>query len=409
MKDHKYIWAILAVALLLRVAAAVALGDEIRGLSGANDEITYSTLGARMAEGHGLTFPTGWYPWIKADRPQAYFSFAMSGGLGILYSITGNHPLAARLLMALAGTGVVGLIYLLGLRYFGRRVALVGAGVSAVYAYLIFYSASLVTETPFTLAVLASIYLAGSVALEPSVKNWAFLGLALMVAVHARMAIVFFIPLLLLWAFYKAKGARLVHAAIPLVMIGLSIAPFTWWNYQTWGHFVPLQTQFGHVFWNGNHPGHHGNFHPFKVFEIPEEVLALDNDAEITNRLLEMGIDNVRKNPGDFLSLTITRLREMFVFWPRESSSTAANILRVLSFGLVAPWALGGLILNLKRWRELLPILLFVVTHVGVHAVTWTMIRYRVPMDPFLILLAASALVRTQEVVFPRSVARAAA
>jgi 4-amino-4-deoxy-L-arabinose transferase-like glycosyltransferase len=311
--------------------------------------------------------------------------------------------------MALAGTGIVGLTYLLGRRYFGERVALAGAGISAVYAYLIFYSASLVTETPFTLAVLASIYFAGSVEQNPSVKNWLLLGLALTVAVHARMAVIFFVPLLLLWTLYKARGARLVHAALPLAMIALSIAPFTYWNYQTWGRFVPLQTQFGHVFWNGNHPGHHGNFHPFKVFEIPEEVLALDNDALITSRLLEMGIANVRENPGDFLSLTITRLREMFVFWPTESSSTAANILRVLSFGLVAPWALGGLILNWKRWRELVPILLFVLTHVGIHAVTWTMIRYRVPMDPFLILLAASALVRTQEVVFPRSVAEAAA
>ena len=409
MKNHKYIWAILAVALLLRVAAAVALGDEIRGLSGANDEITYSTLGARMADGHGLTFPTGWYPWIKADAPQAYFSFAMSGGLGILYSITGDHPLVARLLMALAGTAVVWLTYLLGLRYFGSRVALVAAAVSAVYAYLVFYSASLVTETPFTLAVLASIYLAGSVVREPTLKNWVLLSFALTLAVHARMAVIFFIPLLLLWALWEARGARIVHAAIPLVMIGLSIAPFTYWNYQTWGHFVPLQTQFGHVFWNGNHPGHQGDFHPFKVFEIPQEVLALDNDAEITSRLLEMGIANVRENPGDFLSLTVTRVRELFVFWPTETSSTAANLLRVFSFGLVAPWALGGLILNLKRWRELLPFLLFAVTHVGIHAVTWSMIRYRVPMDPFLILLAAAALVRTQEAVFPRRVAQAAA
>ena len=408
MLNSKSIWIILAVALLLRVAAAIALGDEVRGLSGANDEITYSTLGERMADGHGLTFPTGWYPWIKADAPQAYFSFAMSGGLGMLYSVVGPHPIVARLLMALAGTALVGLIYLLGRRYFDERVALVGSAISAIYAYLIFYSASLVTEIPFTLAVLASIYFAGSIEREPRLKNWLLLGCSLVIAVHMRMAVVFFIPLLLLWTLYRAKGAQIRHAALPLAMIAVSIAPATYWNYQTWGKLVPLQTQFGHVFWNGNHPGHEGDFHPFQVFEIPADVLALDNDAEITSRLLEMGIANVRKNPGDFLSLTITRLRELFVFWPTEGSSTAANLLRVFSFGLVAPWALGGLALNLKRWKELMPVILFCAAHVGIHAVTWTMIRYRVPMDPFLILLAASALVRTQEAMFPKRIAQPA-
>ena len=409
MLKAKSIWVILAVALLLRLAAAVALGDEIRGLSGANDEITYSTLGARMAEGHGLTFPTGWYPWIKADAPQAYFSFAMSGALGVLYSIVGDHPLVARLLMALVGTLVVAMTYLLGRRFFDERVALAGAAISAVYAYLIFYSASLVTEMPFTLAVLASIYFAGSVERAPSLKNWMLLGLALVVAVHMRMAIVFFIPLLLAWTLYRSRGAQLAHALVPLAMIALSIAPATYWNYQTWGKLVPLQTQFGHVFWNGNHPGHEGDFHPYQVFEIPSEVLALDNDALITNRLLEMGIANVKENPGDFLMLSLTRMRELFVFWPTEGSSTAANMLRVFSFGLVAPLALGGLVLNLRRWRELVPVILFVLTHVGIHAVTWTMIRYRMPMEPFLILLAASALVRTQEAFFRRPAVEAAA
>ncbi len=386
--------AILLVALLLRVAAAIAIGDEIKGLSGAFDEVTYSELGHRLATGHGLTFPTDWYPWIKADAPQSYFSFAMSACLAVVYWLFGYHPLIARLIMALVSTGVVAMIYVVGRRYFSETIGMIAAGIAAVHAYLIFYGASLVTETPFTLALLISLFLADRLRETPSPRLWAGLGVALAAAVQFRMAVVFFVPVLLIWIAAAHAGRQRLWAVTPLAAIAITVLPFTIWNYQTWGQPMALQSQFGHVFWNGNHPEHHGDFHPYRVFEIPADVLALDNDALITNRLLELGIENVKADPMHFAQLTVTRLREMFVFWPRESSSASANALRVLSFGLLAPFCAAGFFLCLAQWRRLIVIYLFIASHVGIHAVTWAMVRYRVPIDPFLILFASYALVR---------------
>ncbi|MEZ4672700.1 MAG: hypothetical protein R2932_00440 [Caldilineaceae bacterium] len=59
---HIYLVLILGVAFLLRLGAALYLGNTVSGLSGANDEITYSMLGHRFATGHGMTFPEPWYP-----------------------------------------------------------------------------------------------------------------------------------------------------------------------------------------------------------------------------------------------------------------------------------------------------------------------------------------------------------
>lgn len=385
---------ILLVALLLRVAAAVALGDEIKGLSGAFDEVTYSMLGQRLAGGHGLTFPEDWYPWIKADAPQSYFSFAMSGCLAAVYFLFGYHPLIARLIMALASTAVVGMVYVVGRRFFSERIAMIGAGVAAVHAYLIYYGAALVTETPFTLALLVALYFADRLREQSEPRLWLALGVTLAAAVQFRMAVVFFVPLLLLWIAVSHNRRQWLWAATPLVAIVITVLPFTIWNYNTWGQPLALQSQFGHVFWNGNHPGHQGDFHPYRVFEIPADVLALDNDAQITNRLLQMSLENIKADPVHFLQLTLTRLREMFVFWPREGSSSSANALRVLSFGLLAPFSVAGFAMCMGQWRRLAPIYLFVACHVGIHALTWAMVRYRVPLDPFLILFASYALVR---------------
>ncbi len=399
---QQYIWIILGVALLLRLGAAFYLRDNVSGLSGANDEITYSMLGHRFATGHGMTFPENWYPWIAADAPQSYFSYTFSLFLAGIYAIFGFHPLFARIVMALLSTAIVGMVFVLGRRLFNERIALLAAAISAVYAYLIFYGVALVTETPFTLALMIALYVAIRMH-SGEIKgfwSWVLLGFVLAIAVLSRIAVIFFIPILLFWLYLAVrKQTHLAMFLVPIAIIALAMLPLTIRNYQLWGHFALSEAQFGHVFWNGNHPGHMGNFHPFKVFPIPEEVLALHNDVLITNTLLRMAIQNILADPWNFVLLTVTRLREFFVFWPTEDSSLQANLLRVLSFGLIVPFALYGIMTNLRRFGELAPIYLFFVIHTGIYAVTWTMVRYRVPMDPFFILFAAYTLLRIYDLL----------
>jgi 4-amino-4-deoxy-L-arabinose transferase-like glycosyltransferase len=403
----RYLFAILAIAFAVRIGAALYLGDTVSGLSGAHDEISYSMLGQRFAAGYGMTFPEAWYPWIEADAPQSYFSFTISLYLAGIYYVVGYHPLVARLLMAVMSTLLVWLLYLIGRRLFSVEVGLVAGAIASLYAYLIFYGVTLVTETPFTLALLLALYLAIRIQKGEMKGNgvWLLLGVALAIAVLLRMAVLFFVPILLGWLYFGVRRYTTPRRlAIPLLVIALAIVPLTLRNYQLWHHFLLLEAQFGHVFWNGNHPGHLGNFHPYKVFPIPPEVLAAQNDVVITNTLLRMGIRTVLAQPGDFGLLTLTRLREFFLFWPTAESTLASNLLRLCSFGLILPFALYGLLVNLRRLQTLAPIYLLILVHTAIYAVTWTMIRYRTPLDPFFILFAADTLYRFyQYVVEPRT------
>lgn len=381
---------VLGVALVIRVSAALYLGNEVKGPSGAQDEVSYSMLGQRLAGGYGLTFPSGWYPWIQADAPQSYYSATMSGYLAAIYLLFGYHPLIARLITGLLSTAVVGLVWLLSRKLFDDMVAFWAGLIAAGYAYLVFYGVTLVTETPFMLALLGSIYLACRVVERPSGWHWLALGATLAVTVLLRMAVLFFVPVLLVWIVSRLHRQRLL-VLVPAVVIICSLLPFTVRNYLLWNRFLVLESQFGHVFWNGNHPNHQGDFHPFRVFPIPAEVLASHNDAEITNRLLRTGIENILRDPGHFLLLTVTRLRELFKFWPTPESTLLANLMRVGSFAIILPFSVIGLVLSLRQWRSLLPVLLFLVIHTAVYAISWTMIRYRVPMDAFFIMFASYA------------------
>ncbi len=386
---------ILLVALFTRVSAAFYLGNTVSGLSGAHDEISYSMLGQRFVEGYGMTFPTGWYPWVKADAPQSYYSYTISLFLAGIYALFGYYPLVARLIMGLLSLLIVWLIYLIARRFFTERVALLAGAIAALYTYLVFYGVTLLTETPFTLALLFAIYLSLKIKEQEQSQliTWLFFSVALALMVLLRMAVIFFIPLLLLWLTFAMKQPRrLYHLVVPALVIIMAVAPFTIRNYLLWGHFSLLETQFGHVFWNGNHPDQQWDFHPYQAFSIPADVLASENDVVITNQLLRMGIQNVLDDPLRIVFVSMARLREFFTFWPTADSTWEANLLRVVSFGLLAPFAFVGAVANLKRWRELAPIYLFILVHTGVYAITWTMIRYRMPMEPFLIMFGAYTL-----------------
>lgn len=309
--------------------------------------------------------------------------------LGAIYAVFGYYPLAARLVMAALGTLAVLMTYLVARDFFGQRIALISAAIASVYAYLVFYSAALVTETPFIVCVLASIRIAFLIREKITPGRVLGLGAALALTVLLRMAVVFFIPILFVWLALAIKKRQMLFAiGVPIIMMALAVLPFTIHNYQLWERFMLLESQFGHVFWNGNHPSHLGYFSG-NVFDIPPEILATNNDAEITTRLLGLGIANVMADPAHFLQLTLSRIVIFFTFWPTPGSDLAANLMRVFSFGMVFPLAVWGAFLTRYRWRNLLPIYLFMAAHTGVYVASWAMIRYRIPLDVFFIIFAA--------------------
>lgn len=387
---------ILGCALVARVATALFLGNTVRGLSGAHDEITYSMLGQRFAAGYGMTFPTDWYPWIKANTPQSYFSYTMSLLLAAIYRVFGYYPLVARLIMGLLSVLIVWLLYLVARRLFTERIALLASAIAAGYPYLVFYGVTLVTETPFTLALLLAVYMALQIQADTHfrIASWLYLSVSLALLVLLRMAAIFFVPVLLLWLWLTMQQPRRLYLlSMPVLGVMIALAPLTLRNYWLWGQVNLSEAQFGHVFWNGNHPDQQWDFHPYRVFPIPPAVLASHNDVVITHQLLQLGVQNVLDEPLRFVFVTLARLRELFTFWPTADSGRLANLLRLASFGWLAPLAAWGMVANLPRWRALAPLYLFLLVHTGIYAITWTMIRYRMPMEPFLIMLGAYTLV----------------
>jgi hypothetical protein len=414
---------IIALAVVLRVAVALYLGNTVDAPSALTDQLSYHTLGVRLIEGHGFSFAEGWYPFTNANEPTAHWSFLESLLVAAIYAVTGPQPIAARLTHAvLGGILVPWLTYRLARRMFGRgqsgdaalAIPLIAAFLAAVYPYFMLYAATIMTETFYIAALLWS--LERAMALQEALvgesplrlRDGLVLGLALGIATLFRQSILPWVAVLFLWLLWQgARRARLAPAAglvtAVAAVIALCVLPFTVRNYNVYHQFLLLNSNAGYAMYSAQHPLHGTQFQAFAAAPLPlNEVNAGYNEAQWDKELMRLGIGFVLADPARYLLLSLSRLDDYFEFWPSPNSTPLNNVGRVASFGLGLPFMLYGIYLALRSRRDparaafqarhLDLALLFMVFYTLLHVATWAMPRYRLPVDAVALPFAAVAL-----------------
>lgn len=415
---RRWFAAVLCVAVAARVTVAMLLGDSVSPLPGIFDQVSYHTLAIRVLEGHGFSFGSTWWPATAANAPTAHWSFPYVLYLAGVYGLGGPHPVIARILQALV-VGVLHpwLTYRIATRLFGARVGLASAAIVAVYAYFIYYAAALLTESFYLVAILWSVDTAlaladGTVDAARRRALWRRLGFALAVAVLLRQVVAVIVPVVLFWAWWHDGGRRrasAVYALGALFIIIAAVVPWTARNYVAFHRFVPLNTNAGFAFYWGNHPIHGSTFVPILpdgtyAKLIPSDLNGL-NEAAMDRELMRRGLEVVRADPARFVRLSASRLKEYVKFWPSYDSGRVSNWARVLSFGLCLPLILAGTAIAATRpvgnsrgrgplGRPGVWLLLAVAGVYGtVHLLSWTLIRYRLPVDAVMMPFAGLAAV----------------
>ena len=135
---------------------------------------------------------------------------------------------------------------------------------------------------------------------------------------------------------------------------------------------------------------------------IPPELLSLD-EAALDQELLKRGLGFIIQDPVRYALLSVSRIPSYFMFWPSTNSGILSNIGRVTSFGIMWPFMLYGLYRSfVGRDKPLIrqPLFLFylfVCIYSVVHILSWTLVRYRLPVDAVLVIFAGLAIVDLAE------------
>jgi hypothetical protein len=444
---------VICISVLLRIGAGVYLGDGVEALPGTADQVSYHALALRVLGGHGFSFSEDWWPATAAGEPTAHWSYLYTLYLVAVYGVFGPHPLVARLIQAVV-VGVLHplLAYKVAELVFGasphgrtradegrergtpvaalplqvpsapsrRIVPLLAASVTAVYAYFVYYSGTLMTEPFYIAAVLLSIYLVLRLAGERTSRGLtalsAGLGVSLAAAVLLRQVFLLMIPVLLLWWLAAARRASgsirpaVAPALSSLCVCALAILPATIFNYSRFDRFLLLNTNAGFAMFLSNHPFYGTRFVPASEMDgryrelIPENLRTL-SEADLDAELMKRGLRFVIEDPGRYLRLSVSRVPLYFNFLPSPDSGTLSNVARTASFGLFLPLMLMGWVRPFLQGPDrnrmvrfgvpsgpVVLLSLFVLGYSLIHILSWVQVRYRLPVDAVLVIFAAYGL-----------------
>lgn len=400
VRSRYVIWLIVILAITLRIGSAIYLGDELSDPQQIRiqDQVSYNALARSLLGGRGYSFERDWYPgFTPADTPTAHWSFLYPLYLTGVYSLTGYHPVAARLLQGvLAGSLAVWLLYQLGKRLAGEMVGSVTAGLGAVYAYFIFHDAALITESFFIVGVLAMLNLSLAIVNRDHqpIWLWLLLGLVLGLTALLRQTILLWLPFMVGWLVWAGRRRIQWWGLIGMLgVITLAILPWTLRNYRVYGVFLPLNSNAGYALYSANHPNHGTQFDQDYAAPLPSDLVSQGlNEAEWNTALTRRGLEFIRQDPRRYMLLSLDRVSVYFNFWVSSESDLASNLMRILSYGLFLPLFLYGIILSIRDWRRYSLIYLFGMVYSAMHILTWASIRYRLPVDAALMPFAALAI-----------------
>ncbi|MBC7905497.1 MAG: hypothetical protein H7Y60_01960 [Rhodospirillaceae bacterium] len=368
------LWLVVLLALAARTATLLLLPDQ-----GFGDAISYGWAGEAF-------WQTGR---IKFDHVMPLYP--------VLVGLVGGIA-NAKILDVLISAVTVVLIHRLSWVLFRDEAgALLAALAAAIYPHFLFYAVSGLTETTYTFIVLSAFlclygqrYLAGSALLalsileRPSLEPLAPLLIMLFAIVVHRRSLSF----------------ALGRVAIYVLIYGALMTP--WWLHQMdkYGTFVRLNLGDGIVLYSGNNPlnvsgGGVNNSNgaddaDMSAFQKIEDPVAR-NQA-----LKQAAVEFIRDNPRRFVELAAVKFVRFWRLWPYTPSYQSPVIIAasLLSFGPVLLLSAGVLLAQgRKRFRALSPIVLLTLFLTAVHMVTIGSIRYRLPLEAFMIALAGQGAI----------------
>ena len=347
--------------------------------------------------------------------------------LGLLYRLFGPSYVLVRLVQFALGALTCVLTYLLGKKTCGQTAGVVAGVMAAFYGPMIFYDGELllpVLETLLGTGLLVCVVEGLQQKRGREASGWWLLGgLCLGLFAVTRPNIVAFVPVLAVYLVLALGWRRggLASATVVLVTV-LCIAPVTIRNWAVGHDFVPISSQAGVNLYIGNNPQSDGVTAVVPgtratwwggyrdTINLAEQAAGRKlKPSEVSAYWTGRALQFARTEPLAWLKLTGRKVLLLLYGHelPNNEELYAARwytpLLRPLiwrwgplrfPFGLLAPLALVGMgLATWRRQRELAPVTLYVLAYAATIVAFFVCARYRIPIVPALLVLAAYAVV----------------
>ena len=371
------------------------------------EEFSWETgrIARSIALGKGFANP---YPGVETG-PTAIMSPLYPLLLGGIFKLFGVYSYASYFIAILLNELISALtcipIFFLGKRIGGLSVAAGSAWLWAVFPVGVIVPSTWLWDTTLTALVLITIIWA-TLEISDSIqaRHWIWYGLLWGFGLALNPSILSTMPFLMLWLTWRLRKRGHQRMKLPAMALGvmfLCCIPWTARNYVAFHRFIPFRSNFGLELWLGNNPHDTDilpdHLSPFLNTRLHDEYVAKGEIAFMQAKKIE-ALQFIESAPLTFLKFTWFRFLEMWlgIEEPMMDMLTnySAKVTLIVSVNLVVVLAgLSGLLILCRKHREMsIPIAIVPIVYPAIYYVTHPSLRYRHPMDPILIVMAAFAI-----------------
>jgi 4-amino-4-deoxy-L-arabinose transferase-like glycosyltransferase len=349
---------------------------------------------------HGITGPTAWeaplYPFVVA----AVFKIAgIYTRLSAFILLSLNSFFSALTIIP---------VYLIARKIFGARVALWSAWTWALLPYAMNWAIRWVWETSLTALLLTTAFwltLEIADAEGPRLRNlWLAYGLLWGVIALTNPSCCIFLPFAGLWACFQLgqrKQPWLAMATISGIIFLALITPWEIRDYRMFHKLMPIRGNGGAELRLGNGPGAQGlcmvELHPSQHPPQLDLYREMGEVAYVQMRK-QQAAEWMRAHPWQTATLWMKKIVYYWAGIPNGSNTwigVQGKNSMYLAWSVMAWWGLGRMLRKKMKAGFLFAALL--VTYPAIYYVIFPQFRYRHPIEPVMLILAAFLVSEARE------------
>jgi hypothetical protein len=340
------------------------------------------------------TGPTAWftpiYPYFVAGIFKIWGIFSDTSRLVIE---TTNCAFAALTVIPIHG---------IAKRTFGNNVAVGAAWTWVFLPTSLVFPITWIWDTALAALILALIFWATLAMRDAKTTlHWLGYGALWAIGVLINPSLLSLLPFLLAWAIWPSRGNRstwMKFSAATLLVFMIGLVPWTIRNYRVFGKFIVLRSNFGLELWLGNNPEVTDTWsptlHPNDSRAEAEKYKQMGEIAFMAEKQRE-AFTFMRSHPADTLRFMFRRFVNNWLaitdspadMWANSPLYLKAFI--VMNFLLSLFTMLGALFAYRSDPDEAFPYAMVLLVFPLIFYLTHSSLRYRFPMDPIMMILAA--------------------
>jgi len=309
-----------------------------------------------------------------------------------VYFFRDSYVFPALIFQIIISIATIYVIYRMTQSMFNETTARITAIISAFYPWFVYYSGHLDSETTYIFWVVLSLYLMVAHTKESGWKKSLLLGIVFAVTASVRTLFLGYIPIaIIMLLFFK----KISYRNIVILIVGIFLIT-TPWSIRNNGSFtggnadhnlylgLNAMNKTGGAIWGEDAPS---------LDEVHHTISALPQSEREGYYKREV-IKFVKENPK---AVAILALQKFYIFWrPYPRAPEYTNFLTIFIVAVTfIPLVIFSLISVISNYGanfyyKIVHLVLYILQLNAIHMIFPGSLRYRFPIEPFLIILGAN-------------------